>query len=145
MLWWLVGASAFMTQFSAWTFTGAAGIDWANVEGPTSTVGLTNTTVGTATAVTNAVTVGTINSAVITAASIATDAIGAAELATDAVEEIADQVWDEVLSGATHNVVNSAGRRLRFLQEAGSYVGAIWQTAVWTKLGRFLVHLGIIQ
>ena len=25
MLWWLVGASAFMTQFSAWTFTGAAG------------------------------------------------------------------------------------------------------------------------
>ncbi|MBC8009786.1 MAG: transporter, partial [Burkholderiales bacterium] len=24
MLWWLVGASAFMTQFSAWTFTGAA-------------------------------------------------------------------------------------------------------------------------
>ncbi len=25
MVWWLVGASAFMTQFSAWTFTGAAG------------------------------------------------------------------------------------------------------------------------
>lgn len=24
MLWWLVGCSAFMTQFSAWTFTGAA-------------------------------------------------------------------------------------------------------------------------
>ena len=24
MVWWLVGASAFMTQFSAWTFTGAA-------------------------------------------------------------------------------------------------------------------------
>ncbi|MEM7457198.1 MAG: transporter [Planctomycetota bacterium] len=24
MLWWMVGASAFMTQFSAWTFTGAA-------------------------------------------------------------------------------------------------------------------------
>ena len=24
MLWWLVGSSAFMTQFSAWTFTGAA-------------------------------------------------------------------------------------------------------------------------
>ena len=23
--WWLVGASAFMVQFSAWTFTGAAG------------------------------------------------------------------------------------------------------------------------
>ncbi|KEY59836.1 sodium:solute symporter [Serratia sp. DD3] len=25
MLWWMVGATAFMTQFSAWTFTGAAG------------------------------------------------------------------------------------------------------------------------
>ncbi len=25
MVWWMVGASAFMTQFSAWTFTGAAG------------------------------------------------------------------------------------------------------------------------
>ena len=25
VLWWMVGASAFMTQFSAWTFTGAAG------------------------------------------------------------------------------------------------------------------------
>jgi|TARA_B110000438_G_scaffold300478_1_gene352964 Na+/proline symporter len=25
ILWWLVGASAFMTQLSAWTFTGAAG------------------------------------------------------------------------------------------------------------------------
>jgi solute:Na+ symporter, SSS family len=25
MLWWMVGASSFMTQFSAWTFTGAAG------------------------------------------------------------------------------------------------------------------------
>lgn len=25
MLWWMVGGSAFMTQFSAWTFTGAAG------------------------------------------------------------------------------------------------------------------------
>ena len=24
MLWWMVGASAFMCQFSAWTFTGAA-------------------------------------------------------------------------------------------------------------------------
>ena len=25
MLWWMVGSTAFMTQFSAWTFTGAAG------------------------------------------------------------------------------------------------------------------------
>ena len=25
MLWWMVGSTAFMAQFSAWTFTGAAG------------------------------------------------------------------------------------------------------------------------
>ncbi|MGL5354133.1 MAG: hypothetical protein ACRDA5_12540, partial [Clostridium sp.] len=25
MLWWMVGSTAFMTQFSAWTCTGAAG------------------------------------------------------------------------------------------------------------------------
>ncbi|HMB01595.1 MAG TPA: transporter, partial [Spirochaetota bacterium] len=30
MLWWLVGATAFMTQFSAWTFTGAAGKAYTN-------------------------------------------------------------------------------------------------------------------
>jgi hypothetical protein len=53
----------------------------------------------------------------ITAAAIATDAIDADALATDAVDEIVDGVWDEVLTGATHNIVNSAGRRLR---EAGA-------------------------
>ncbi|KAA8603075.1 sodium:solute symporter family protein [Vibrio cyclitrophicus] len=30
MLWWMVGATAFMTQFSAWTFTGAAGKAYAD-------------------------------------------------------------------------------------------------------------------
>ncbi|MCC6415112.1 MAG: transporter, partial [Opitutaceae bacterium] len=30
MLWWIVGSSAFMTQFSAWTFTGAAGKAYDN-------------------------------------------------------------------------------------------------------------------
>jgi len=30
-------------------------------------------------------------------------------------------VWDEVLTGGTHNVVNSSGRRLRVIQEAGTY------------------------
>ncbi|HYC72516.1 MAG TPA: hypothetical protein VEB66_15005 [Opitutaceae bacterium] len=29
MLWWLVGSSAFMTQFSAWTFTGAASVAYS--------------------------------------------------------------------------------------------------------------------
>jgi hypothetical protein len=46
---------------------------------------------------------------------IASNAITAAAMATDAVDEIVDGVWDEVLSGATHNVASSAGRRLRQL------------------------------
>ena len=36
-------------------------------------------------------------------------------LATSAVDEIVDGVWDEVLTGATHNIASSAGRRLRQL------------------------------
>ena len=30
MMWWLVGSSAFMVQFSAWTFTGAASSAYRN-------------------------------------------------------------------------------------------------------------------
>ena len=46
---------------------------------------------------------------------MATNVITAAAFATDAVDEIVDGVWDEVLTGATHNVAASAGRRLRQL------------------------------
>jgi uncharacterized phage infection (PIP) family protein YhgE len=42
-------------------------------------------------------------------------AAGTTSLSTDS---IADAVWDEVLTGATHNVTNSAGRRLRLLADA---------------------------
>jgi hypothetical protein len=64
---------------------GEAGIDWANVGNPTTTLGLTNTTIAN-------VTVGTIATNAITAASIATDAIDADALATDAVTEIVTAV-----------------------------------------------------
>lgn len=69
-------------------------------------------TVATATAVT---TVNGLAAGVVTAASIAANAITSDELATTALEEIADYVWDEVLTAATHNVASSAGRRLRTL------------------------------
>ena len=36
---------------------------------------------------------------------------------------VVDAVWNEVLTGATHNVIDSAGRRVRDLQEFGSYEG----------------------
>lgn len=41
--------------------------------------------------------------------------------------QLVDDIWDEILTGATHNVVDSAARRLRDLQEFGIYEGgAIW-------------------
>jgi len=40
---------------------------------------------------------------------------------------IAAVVWDQSLTGATHNIANSAGRRLRNLQDFGLYEGgAVW-------------------
>lgn len=40
---------------------------------------------------------------------------------------IAGAVWDEILTGATHNISTSAGRRLRTLQDTGNYqFGAVW-------------------
>ncbi len=36
-------------------------------------------------------------------------------------------LWDEILTGANHNIADSAGRRLRDLQEFGTYEGgAVW-------------------
>ena len=37
------------------------------------------------------------------------------DIAAEVVTEVEDKVWDEVLTGATHNVPTSAGRRLRTL------------------------------
>jgi len=49
----------------------------------------------------------------ITVATIGANVITASALATDAVDEIVDGVWDELLTGATHNITSSAGKRLR--------------------------------
>ena len=41
--------------------------------------------------------------------------------------EIAKAVWDRVLNGATHNIADSSGRRIRDLQEFGTYEGgSVW-------------------
>ncbi len=77
------------------TATGAAGLDWGNVENSGSTVSLTSTTIATAT---NVTTVNGLAANVITASAIATDAIGSDELATTAVAEIVNAVWDELTS-----------------------------------------------
>lgn len=91
--------------------TGEAGIDWANVGSPTTTVGLTGTTIATSQAVASVSgAVGSIASGGITSASfaagaidasaIATDAITSAELSASAVQEIADGVLSRKLNMA---------------------------------------------
>ena len=69
------------------TYTQPAGFLSATFPGGTiaNTTNITAGTITTATGVTNAVTVGTLNNSVITAASIATDAITAAKFADDAL------------------------------------------------------------
>ena len=67
----------------------------------------------------------------VTASAIATDALDADALAADAAAEIADAVWDEILTGATHNIATSAGRRLREILEVQVYEGGhVWVDTV---------------
>lgn len=49
---------------------------------------------------------------------------------------VAFAVWDEILIGNTHNIVNSAGRRLRQIQERGTYEdGLVWLDTVGGTAG----------
>lgn len=80
------------------TATGGAGIDWSNVEAPTTTVGLSGTTVK---AVTDGVTLAT---GAITAAAIATDAIDADAVAAD--------TWIENWAAAPTNTLTALNATL---------------------------------
>lgn len=86
---------------------GNAGIDWSNIEAPTTAQNLSATNIdvdqvvasvsGAVGSVTGAV--GSVAAGGITATSIAADAIGASELAADAATEIANAVWDMDATG----------------------------------------------
>ena len=69
-------------------------------------------------------------SALATSASIAAlNDLSSADVtaAVPTVGQTADAVWDELLTGASHNIATSAGRRLRELAEVGLYEGAsVW-------------------
>ncbi len=88
--------------------TGGAGIDWSNVEAPTTTVNLSGTTVGA------------IATGGITAASFATGALDAtAELSTDAIDAIKAAVWantTRTLTAGT-NIVLAKGTGLTGLND----------------------------
>ena len=55
--------------------------------------------------------------------SLAATGLDAISQASTGMIEIAKAVWDRLLTGATHNIMNSAGRRVRDLQEFGVYEG----------------------
>lgn len=59
--------------------------------------------------------------------SVSLTAIGLDDIVSTAVGmvEIAKAVWDRILSGATHNIASSAGRRLRAIQDFGQYLGSV--------------------
>lgn len=115
------------------TATGAAGIDWNNVENPTTTLNLSGTTVKTATDVETdtadiqtrlpaALTGGRIDASV---GAMAANTLTASALATDAVNEIVDQVWTEAI--ADHS--GTAGSTAEQLAAAGA-AGDPWSTAL---------------
>lgn len=138
------------------TTTGGAGIDWGNVENQSTTVDLSATDIQLADTVTTVTTLtghtaqtgdsfirlGAPAAASVSADILAIDnfvdglesTIGTAGAGlTDITLNAAsiDLVWDEVLIGATHNITNSSGRRLRALQEFQGYEGGmIWVDTV---------------
>ena len=75
-------------RWSTLTASDNIGINWGDVSNPTTTLGLTGTTIGTVTTTGTATNVTTVNGLaanVITAASIATDAIDSTEIAAGAI------------------------------------------------------------
>jgi hypothetical protein len=97
------------------TATGAAGIDWANVESPGATVNLSATNINQAEEVNTAVVVGSIN----------TDAITSTALASSAVNEIRDAVWNATLSSYT--TAGTAGLALSdIVSRVTSTVKTMW-------------------
>ncbi len=71
------------------------------------------------------------------------------DLSTATTAGIADAVWDEVLTGATHNVAASAGKRLRILDEEriiamGQTVSATTNTITLQPIGTLCVGQTIV-
>lgn len=60
--------------------------------------------------------------------------------------ENADAVWDEILTGATHNIATSAGRRLRGIQDFQGYEnGSIWIDTVNGTAGTIDYENGTVE
>ena len=91
---------------------------------------------------TGAITTASFAAGAIDAAAIAANAIGASELAADAVNEIADQVWDEVIYGS-HQTDNTAGKVMQRMYHGTDYlVASVLSGSVYADafLGRTLTR-----
>lgn len=65
---------------------------------------------------------------------------------TISLDAIADATWDEILTGATHNIATSAGRRLRGIQEFQGYEnGSIWIDTVNGSAGTTDFENGTVE
>lgn len=118
---------------------GEAGLDWANVGSPTTTLGLTGTTISTSQQVASVSgSVGSVASGGITATSIATGAIDADAIATDAVDEIADGILNRNIAGGSSSgrLVKDAFRAIRNKSVVSSGTLTVYQeddtTSAWT-------------
>lgn len=62
-----------------------------------------------------------------TTANVQLDMLNIYTTSITGTDVIADAVWDEILTGATHNIATSAGRRLRQIVDVGVYEGGqVW-------------------
>ena len=62
-----------------------------------------------------------------TTANVQIDMLNIYTTSITGTDVIADAVWDEILTGATHNIPTSAGRRLRQVVDVGVYEGGqVW-------------------
>lgn len=97
------------------TTTGEAGIDWANIGAPTTTVAFTGTTISTSQTITSVSgSIGSVASGGITSGSFATDSIINTALAASATAEIADAVLARNLDSSGNEVsTTSSGRTVR--------------------------------
>lgn len=60
--------------------------------------------------------------------------------------QLVDDIWDEILTGATHNIATSAGRRLRGIQEFQGYEnGAIWIDTIGGTSGTVDYENGTVE
>lgn len=72
--------------------------------------------------------------------------VSGAEVSGSLILEIVKVAWDRVLTGATHNIPTSAGRRLRAIQEFQGYEdGAIWIDTVNGSAGTTDFENGTVE